>query len=96
MKLLIMHFSPVSCHFLPLNPNDLPHDPILDYPQPVFLPQCDSDQVSNPNNTPSKTTVLYILIHTILVSERECNRLNRTAAGTPLMPSALHLFCTVF
>jgi hypothetical protein len=48
----------------------------------MLLRQCYSDQVSNPNNTPSKTTVLYILILTILVSKRECKRLNRTAAST--------------
>ena len=39
IKLLIMQFSPVPCHFLPLNPNYLPRHHNLKQPQHMFLPQ---------------------------------------------------------
>jgi hypothetical protein len=38
MKLLIMQFSPASCHFIPLRPKKLPQHPVLRHPQSVFLP----------------------------------------------------------
>lgn len=91
MKLLIMLFSPVPCHFLPLNPNYLPPSSTIhtvEHPQPVFLPRCDNDQVPNPNNIASKITVLYILILKFLETKG-----NRTVAGIPLIQSALDLFC---
>ena len=37
MKVLLS-FSPSACYFLPLRPKYLPQHPILDHPQPVFLP----------------------------------------------------------
>lgn len=46
MKLLIMHFSPVSCHLVPLKPKYPPQQFILKYSLPTFLPQRDR-QVSH-------------------------------------------------
>ena len=41
MKLLIMQFSPVFRHFLPLRPKYIPRHPILQHPLPMFSPYCD-------------------------------------------------------
>jgi hypothetical protein len=38
MKLLIMQFSPISCHFVSLRYKYSPQHPVLKYPQSVFLP----------------------------------------------------------
>jgi hypothetical protein len=40
MKLLVLQFSPTSCHFIPLWPKYSPHYPVLKYPQSMFLHQC--------------------------------------------------------
>jgi hypothetical protein len=37
MKLLIMQFSPTSCHFIPLRSKYCPQHPVLKHPQ-VCLP----------------------------------------------------------
>ena len=41
MRLLIQS-SPVPCHLVPPRPKYLPQHPILKYPQPVFLCQCET------------------------------------------------------
>jgi hypothetical protein len=38
MKLLIMHLSPSSCHFIPLRSKYSLQHPVLEHPQPMFLP----------------------------------------------------------
>jgi len=40
MNLHTSHFSPVSCHFLPLKPKCLPQYPTAEHTQPVALPHC--------------------------------------------------------
>jgi len=40
MKLLIMQFSPFSCHLIFFNPSHLPQCPILKHPRPMFQRQC--------------------------------------------------------
>jgi hypothetical protein len=40
-KLIIMQFSPPVCYLVPLRPKYSPQHPILKYPQPTFLPQCE-------------------------------------------------------
>jgi hypothetical protein len=47
IKLLIMYFSPLPCYLVPLRYKYSPQHPILTYPQPTFLPQC-----QRPNFTP--------------------------------------------
>jgi hypothetical protein len=39
IKLLIMKFSPLPCHLVPLRPNYSPQHPILKHPQATFLPR---------------------------------------------------------
>ena len=39
-----VQFSPVSCCCLPLMPAHLPQHPIIEHPQPKFLPSCCSPQ----------------------------------------------------
>ena len=41
IKLLIMPFSPLPSYLVPLRPKYSPQHPILKYPQPMFLPQCE-------------------------------------------------------
>jgi hypothetical protein len=69
MKFLLMQSSSLS-HFDLVRPKYLPHHPILEHPQPMFLIQYER-QISNPYKTTSKITVLYILIFTFLDSELE-------------------------
>jgi hypothetical protein len=40
MKLLVMHFSPVSYNFIPLLSKYSPEHPVLKYPHSMFLPHC--------------------------------------------------------
>jgi hypothetical protein len=40
MKLLIMQFSPTSCHFMSLWPKYSPQHPVLKHPQSILLHQC--------------------------------------------------------
>jgi hypothetical protein len=51
MELLIMKFSPLPSHFIPLRPKCSPQHPIPKHPQPTFLPQC-----QRPSFTPIETT----------------------------------------
>ena len=37
-KVLMMYFSPPPCYLAPLRPKYSPYNPILNYPQPAFLP----------------------------------------------------------
>ena len=39
IKLLIIQFPPLPCYLVPLKPKYSPQNPILEHPQPVFLPQ---------------------------------------------------------
>jgi hypothetical protein len=38
MKLLIIQFSPTSCHIISLWPKYSPQHPVLKHPQSMFLP----------------------------------------------------------
>jgi hypothetical protein len=38
MKLLIMQFSPTSCHFISLRSKYSPQHPVLKHPQSILLP----------------------------------------------------------
>ena len=40
IKLLVMYYSPLPCYLVPLRPNPTQH-PVLENPQPPFLPQCE-------------------------------------------------------
>jgi hypothetical protein len=69
MKLLIMEFSPIPCHLVPLRPTYSPQHPILKQPQPTFLPQCQRLSFTPiQNNMP--TNVIYITRTTSLTYTR--------------------------
>jgi hypothetical protein len=40
IKFLVMKSSPHPCYLVPLRPKYPPQHPILEHPQPMFLPQC--------------------------------------------------------
>jgi hypothetical protein len=50
MKLFIMYSSPVHSYLVPLRPKLSSSHPILEHPQPVFLPQCDRPRVTTIQN----------------------------------------------
>jgi hypothetical protein len=41
MKPLVISVSPLPCYVVPFRPKYLPQHPILEYPQPMFIPQCE-------------------------------------------------------
>jgi hypothetical protein len=61
MKLLIMQFSPPSCHFIPLWSEYSTKHPVLKHPQSLFLP-CRHRSSFTPYKTRGKIIVLYVLI----------------------------------
>ena len=62
VKLLIMYFSPLPCHLVPVRLKYSPQHPIFKYPQPTFLPQCERPS-STPIQTRGKTKIIQILIY---------------------------------
>ena len=56
IKLLIVQFSPLPCHLVPLRPKYSPQHPLFKHPQPTFLPQC--EQLSHPYKTTGRIIVL--------------------------------------
>jgi len=52
IKLLVRYSFPLPCYLFPLRPKYLPQRPILEHPQPMFLPPCERASF-----TPSQHTV---------------------------------------
>jgi hypothetical protein len=88
MKLLIMQFSPTSCHFISVWFKNFPQHPALN-----TLSLCSSlnvrDQISHPYRTTSKIIVLYILIFMFLDSRREASGLNDLASLVSIKSSSI-------
>jgi hypothetical protein len=62
-----------SCYLIPLRPKYPPQHPILEHPQPMFLPQCDRPSFT-PTQNNNTITVLYILMFVFLYSKLEDRR----------------------
>ena len=52
MKLLALHFSPVSCHFPPLGPKYFPQPPVLKRAQRKFFSSRDTPSDTSRNGVP--------------------------------------------
>jgi hypothetical protein len=72
-KLLIIQFSPTSCHFVKLWSKRSPQHPVLKHPQSMFLNV--RDQVSHPCRTIGKIINLYTHVLTFLDRRREDKKL---------------------
>jgi len=59
IKLLIMWFSPLPCHLVPLRPKHSTQHPILKHPQPTFIPQCERPTFTPTHNNRQN----YISVH---------------------------------
>jgi hypothetical protein len=74
MKLLIVQSSSASCHFLPLRSKYFPQHPVLEHPQSIFSPYCETTTTT----TTTTTTVIIITTTTTTRNARhdwatECN-----------------------
>jgi hypothetical protein len=69
MKLLIVQFSPVSCHFIPLRSRYSPQHPVLKHPQSVFFP---SDDTEFHTHTKQQIKLNCVYVH-VCVSDKSQN-----------------------
>jgi hypothetical protein len=76
MKLLVMQFSPTSCHFIPLWSKYSPHHPVLKHPQSTFLPQCRRPNFKPILNLLSFRYSLFLFLKYLLVSRLTWYRLS--------------------
>ena len=60
IKLLIMQFSPLPCHLVPLRSKCLPQHPILKHPPPMFLPRCERPSCTPIQNNRQSYSSLYL------------------------------------
>ena len=74
IKLLMMYFSPLPCHFVPLRPKYSPQHPDLKHPQPTTLPQCERPCFTPIQNNRQNYSSLYLEFK-ILDSKLEDKRL---------------------
>jgi len=62
-KLLIMHFSLLINHLIPLKVKYSPQHPILKHPQPTFLPQCERQSFTPIRYNKQNYSYIYIYIY---------------------------------
>ena len=62
VQILITYFSPLPHYLVPFRFKDLPQLPILEIPQPMFLPQYERPSSTLGNKTTGRIMILYILI----------------------------------
>ena len=60
IKLLIMWFSPLPCHLVPLRPKYSPQHHIFKHPQPTFLPQCERPSFTPIQNNNQNYSSVYL------------------------------------
>ena len=90
-KLLILLFFSIPCYLVPLRPKYSPQHPILNKPQPTFLPQCERLSFT-PNKTKGKFRVLYDFIFIFFKGKLEDKILHWMIASLPSLHSALKFF----
>ena len=59
-KLLVRQFSPLPCYLIPLRPKCSFQHPILKYPQPTFLPQCERPSLTPTQNNRQNCNSVYL------------------------------------
>jgi hypothetical protein len=59
MKLLLMQFSPTSCHFISLLSKYSPQHPVLKHPQSMFLPLCHRQSFTPIQNNRQNYSFVY-------------------------------------
>jgi len=91
MKLFTVQYPPLICYLLPLRAKYLPQYPILENPQPMFLPRCELPSIT----ITGKITVLYISFFKFLESKLEDKRFwTGWYQIFPEFTSALNVFIT--
>ena len=60
IQLLIMQFPPLPCHLVSPRPKYSPQHPILKYPQPTFLPQCQRPSFTPTQNKRQNYSSVYL------------------------------------
>jgi hypothetical protein len=73
VQILVMHYSTLPCYLVPFRPKYPPQHPILEQPQPMFLPQCERPSFTPIQNN-RQIIVLFILIFVFLDNKLEDRR----------------------
>ena len=71
IKLLIMQFSPLPRHLIPLRPKHLPQHPILKHPVPMFLPRCERPSSAPIQNNRQSYSSLYLNLHVMDTTSKQ-------------------------
>jgi hypothetical protein len=95
IKLLIMKFSPLPCHLVPLRPKYSPQHPILKHPQPTFFPQCQRSRLTPIHNNKHNYSSVYLNLYIFGKQTMRQNILYRMTARTAWLQSPLHFFLLV-
>ena len=69
-KVLVMLFPPLPCYLHPLRSKCLSQHPILQHPQPTFLPQCERLSFTPIQNNRQDYSSVYIHSFSILSDDR--------------------------
>jgi hypothetical protein len=87
-----MQSFPLPCYLVPLGPKYPPHHPILESPQPTFLPQCERPIFTTIRNKRQDYSSVYLHLYIFgqQIGRRKIQQ--RMITINPRLQSALNLF----
>jgi hypothetical protein len=70
-----MESSPLPCYLVPLRPKYPTQHPILEHPQPMFLPQCERPNftlIQNNRQNYSSVILIFVFLDSKMEDRRSC------------------------